>query len=212
MPLLFSLCVHEFAHAWTARRLGDASSLNQERLTLSPAAHIDILGTLILPLVFLITNSSVFFGWAKPVPVDVDAFKNPRRDMSWVAFAGPLSNILLALAGTALLPAIYIAKTQGLGAAAGAAMAVEMFIFVNLLLAAFNLLPLHPLDGSQILSRFLPARWNMFLESSRQYSYILLILLIFTGGLYFLAAPVHAGAQSLVGLARGASVWLQGGL
>ena len=99
LPLLFSLCVHEFAHGWTSRKLGDLTAFHQGRVTLNPVAHIDYIGTLFLPLFFLFTNSPIFFGWAKPVPVNPGAFKNPKNDMFWVAFAGPLSNFLLSFIG-----------------------------------------------------------------------------------------------------------------
>src|SRR5690606_16730988 len=99
VPFLFSLCVHEFAHGWVALKRGDHTARMMGRLTLNPMAHADMIGTFILPLASLFMGSPIFFGWAKPVPVDARNLKNPRTDMFWVAFAGPLSNVLMAFLG-----------------------------------------------------------------------------------------------------------------
>lgn len=199
LPLLFSLCVHEFAHGWTAKRFGDLTAFHQGRLTLNPMAHIDYLGTLALPLFFLLTNSPLFFGWAKPVPVDSRAFQHPKEDMFWVAFAGPLSNIFLALAGSLALVVFHILLSINVLPASRAIFSmVEMMIYVNMLLAIFNLIPLHPLDGGKIIARFLPASWNIFLESNEKYSSILIIALILLGGFSYLAKPILLSSQALI--------------
>ena len=203
LPLLFSLCVHEFAHGWTAKKFGDLTAFHQGRLTLNPVAHIDYLGTLILPLFLLLTNSHFFFGWAKPVPVEPGAFKNPKKEMFWVAFAGPLSNILLALIGAFVLFALYILNSTGpLPTNQSLFSLIEMFIYINMLLAIFNLIPLHPLDGGKVIARFLPVRWNIFLESNEKYSYILLIALVFLGGFHYLAKPILLSSQGLIASAE----------
>ena len=212
LPLLFSLCVHEFAHAWTARKLGDLTAFHEGRLTLNPAAHADFLGTILFPLVFLLTNSPIFFGWAKPVPVDEGALRKPREDMFWIAFAGPLSNFLLSLAGAGVLLILYIAKLKGLDMGGAALAMAEMFIYVNLLLGGFNLLPLHPLDGGKVMARFLPIRWNIFLERNQQYGYILLIIIVFGGGFRFLAIPLFTASQALIEFSQSASLWLAGAI
>ena len=205
LPLLFSLCIHEFAHGWTAKKFGDLTAFYQGRLTLNPIAHIDYLGTLALPLFFLLTNSPFFFGWAKPVPVDPGAFQNPKKEMFWVAFAGPLSNIFLAVAGALALVIFYILHSiNKLPASQAVFSMVEMMIYVNMLLAIFNLIPLHPLDGGKIIARFLPIKWNIFLESNEKLSYILLIVLVFLGGFHYLAKPILWSSQALIS----ASEWL----
>ena len=207
LPLLFSLCVHEFAHGWTAKKLGDLTAFHRGRLTLNPIAHMDYLGTLILPMIFLWTSSPVFFGWAKPVPVDPGAFQNPRRDMFWVAFAGPLSNFFLALIGSLILILFY--SLQFLNAMPlnpSLISMMEMMIYVNMLLAVFNLIPLHPLDGGKVIARFLPARWNIFLEAHQNYSYIALIALIVLGGFHYLAQPVFVSTQALISFSEWASL------
>lgn len=199
LPLLFSLCLHEFAHGWTAKKLGDLTAFYKGRLTLNPVAHMDYLGTLVLPLFFLFTNSPIFFGWAKPVPVDPGAFQNPKKDMFWVAFAGPLSNFFLAVISSFCLAIFYILHFfNALPANKALFSMMEMLIYVNMLLAVFNLLPLHPLDGGKIMARFLPVRWNLFLLEHQNYSYIVLIALIALGGFHYLAKPILLASKSLI--------------
>ena len=203
LPLLFSLCVHEFAHGWTAKKKGDLTAFYNERLTLNPLAHLDYLGTVFLPLFFLFTSSPLFFGWAKPVPVDPGAFQNPKKDMFWVAFAGPLSNFFLAFIGAFGLTICYTLHSFNLLPFSSSLISmIEMLIYVNLLLAFFNLIPLHPLDGGKVIARFLPAQWNFFLESHQKYSYIILIALIFLGGFYYLALPIIWTSQSLTAVSQ----------
>ena len=207
LPLLFSLCVHEYAHGWMAKKRGDLTAFYEGRLTLNPMAHVDYLGTIILPMVFLFTNSPLFFGWAKPVPVDPGAFKRPKEDMFWVAFAGPLSNILLALIGAFALSFLYILQNS-LNLNENFISMIKMFIFLNLLLAVFNLIPLHPLDGGKVIARFLPVKWNLFLEDNQSYSYILLILFLFLGAFHYLAKPIFLCSQYLIGSAQWLSQWI----
>ena len=201
LPLLFSLCVHEFAHAYTARRFGDLTAFQNGRLTLNPAAHIDPIGTLLLPLLAIGMNFPVF-GWAKPVPVDPRYLKNPRKDMFWVAFAGPLSNFLLAGLGCLALAGLYTTGQDKIPSGRPIVSLAEVFIYINLLLGAFNLIPLHPLDGGKVMARFLPVRWNMFLERNQGWSSLVLIFLFVSGAFYILAGPVLGATQSLIHLAR----------
>ncbi len=209
LPLLFSLCIHEFAHGWTAKKLGDMTAFYNGRLTLNPIVHIDYLGTLILPLIFLFTNSPVFFGWAKPVPVDSRAFQNPKKDMFWVAFAGPLSNFFLAIIGAFCLAIFYTITFLNILPESKALFSMlEMLIYVNILLAVFNLIPLHPLDGAKVMARFLPIRWNLFLSANQNYSYMILIALIVLGGFHYLAKPIFSISQSLILLSQWTSNFL----
>ena len=208
LPLLFSLCVHEFAHGWVAKRRGDLTAFYEGRLTLNPMAHVDYLGTVILPMIFLFTNSPFFFGWAKPVPVNPRAFKRVKEDMFWVAFAGPLSNILLAVSGTFVLSFMYLMQTANMAMNKNFISMIEMFIHLNMLLAFFNLIPLHPLDGGKVIARFLPVRWNLFLEENQKYCYGILILLLVLGAFRYLAMPILLSAQYLIGTAQSLSQWL----
>jgi len=176
-PLLFALTVHEASHGLVALRLGDPTAKLLGRLTLNPLAHLDPLGT----LVFLIPPH---IGWAKPVPIDVRYLKHPRRDMMWIALAGPVSNVLLALVfGTVL----RFAQAAPLGASgpAGAAL-VQMIawgVVLNLALATFNLIPIHPLDGSKILAGLLSPIAAARFQQLERYGPFILLGIILVGSL-----------------------------
>ena len=134
--LLFALCFHEFAHAWVANKLGDPTAKHSGRLTLNPLAHLDLMGSLMILF--------VGFGWAKPVPVDVRYLQNPRTDMMKVAFAGPAANLLLAFVGGTIIRAHLVGGSLIL--------MLVLFTQINIMLAVFNMIPIPPLDGSQIFS------------------------------------------------------------
>ncbi len=201
IPFLFALCFHEFAHGWVARLRGDNTAEQMGRLTMNPLAHMDMIGTFILPLAAIIFSSPIFFGWAKPVPVNSRNLKNPRVDMFWIAIAGPLSNVLLAIIG-----AIGIAVTMKFFFMSTYAEAIvsilRTFIITNMFLAIFNILPMHPLDGGKVLARFLPAQWNYKLEQNEHISSMVLMALVFTGALSVLAIPVIWGSGVLIAIAR----------
>jgi Zn-dependent protease len=201
-PFLFSLCFHEFAHGWVAKMRGDRTAEMSGRLTMNPIAHMDPIGTVLLPLLSIFFHSPISFGWAKPVPVNPRNLKNPRTDMFWVALAGPASNILLAIVGTVALVvmALFI---HSAGAMKGVVTLLQSFIFVNLFLAFFNLIPLNPLDGGKILARFLPPSVNYKMEQHENLSGILLMILILSGAIRFLAIPVEVTYEFLVHSALG---------
>lgn len=202
IPFLFALCFHEYAHGWVARLRGDNTAELMGRLTMNPVAHMDILGTLVLPIASIAFSSPIFFGWAKPVPVNSRNLKNPRTDMFWIALAGPLSNILLAFVG-AILIALVAKYFLGAQYVSGAIEILKTFIVTNLFLAFFNILPLHPLDGGKVLARFLPAQLNYKLEQNEHITSMILMVLVLTGVLRFLAVPVIWSYNALVGLALG---------
>ena len=191
VPFLFALSFHEFAHGWMAKRKGDNTAESMGRLTLNPFAHADLLGTFILPLMGLLSGFAMF-GWAKPVPVDPRNLRDPKNDMFWVAAAGPLSNLLLAFIGCVLF-ALVDRFYPVIGGAATIFSAETIgtflfgFIFINMLLCLFNLIPLHPLDGGKILERFIPISWNRWLEENQGTLNIILIVAFVTGGFSFLA-------------------------
>ena len=148
--ILFSLTIHEYAHALVAYRLGDDTAKRQGRLSLNPLVHLDVLGTLLLFI--------VHFGWAKPVPVDPRNFRNPKKDMLMVAIAGPISNILTAIAAAVILKAIF-ENFAAIPPGSGADVAVRMlvwFMYIGIVLAVFNMIPVPPLDGSRVLYGLLP--------------------------------------------------------
>lgn len=200
IPFLFALCFHEFAHGWVAKLRGDRTAEQLGRLSLNPVVHMDLIGTLILPLAAILFSSPIFFGWAKPVPVNPRNLKNPRVDMFWIAIAGPLSNLLLALVGTVII-AVVAKNAMGLSYANGLIQILKTFIVTNLFLAVFNILPLHPLDGGKVLARFLPAQLNYKLEQNEHISGMILMALVLTGALSILAIPVLWGSRALINLA-----------
>ena len=189
IPFLFSLCFHEFAHGFVAKLKGDKTAEQMGRLSLNPMVHVDWIGTVALPIVAIITHLPLF-GWAKPVPVNPRNLKDPKNDMFWVALAGPASNIFLFVCG--LIAIFVLMKTSFVGAAhRPLAEMLMMFLYINLYLAFFNLIPLHPLDGGKILERFLPYNWNRWLEDHQYQLNMALLFLIIFGGLQFIARPMN---------------------
>jgi Zn-dependent protease len=187
--LLFSLTVHEMAHAVTADWLGDPTARRLGRISLNPAVHIDPVGTIMLPLLGLVAGGFVF-GWAKPVPVNPANLKNHRQDFLVIAAAGPVSNILMAIGASMLLGLV----PGGLGASEGMAGVMATFGFamvqLNLLLAVFNMLPIPPLDGGNVLAGILPeALAASYDRLVRPYGFVILIVLMATGWLYRLIGP-----------------------
>ena len=162
--LLFSVIIHEIAHGWAALRLGDPTAKEMGRLTLNPIPHIDLFGSIILPIMSLATAGTVFIAWAKPVPINPGNFSRPRRDDMIVSFAGPASNLLLSLgcAGAFLVVASIVRQVGGTDTpllAESLVFLLKMFyggVYLNIILAVFNLIPIPPLDGSHILASFLP--------------------------------------------------------
>ncbi len=194
VPFLFALCFHEYAHGLVAKWRGDRTAELMGRLTLNPVAHIDLLGTVMLPLMAILFNSPIFFGWAKPVPVNERNLKSPLKDMFWVALAGPLSNVILAFLGALVLGFTFrfFQFSESLSAVKNI---LDAFIRTNLFLAVFNILPLHPLDGGKVLARFLPAELNYKLEQNQHVSSMILMMLVLTGALQILAYPVYFFTQ-----------------
>lgn len=191
LPVIFAITVHEVAHGWMAKKYGDNTASILGRLTLNPVKHIDLIGTIILPGILLISGTGFIFGWAKPVPVDARNFKNPRHDMAIVALAGPVSNLLMAI-GWALLARLGMA----IGAQAEAISLPLIYtgiagISINLVLGMINLLPIPPLDGSRILSGVLPDYWAWQYNRLERFGFIILLVLLYTNALsYILAYPM----------------------
>jgi Zn-dependent protease len=197
--LLFALSFHEMAHAWAANKLGDSTARDQGRLTMNPIVHIDPFMTLVFPAFLILVGSPVVFGAAKPVPVNTGNLEHPKRDHMWIAAAGPISNIILAaitiLALNLVSHPLEVALAMGSGWAAPVDYFLRMNIFINLVLAAFNMIPLYPLDGSWVLSRFLSGGAARAYASLRPYGFFILILLMWTGWLWLVINPVIGVAR-----------------
>lgn len=189
LPILLAVTVHEAAHAYAANFFGDGTAKFLGRMTLNPIKHIDILGTIIIPLTMFILTSFVF-GWAKPVPVNAQNFKNPRRDMALVALAGPLSNIVMAFAWAGMTAIGVAGLSSSAWYAEPLALMGQIGIFVNILLAVFNLLPLPPLDGGRVLVAVLPPKAANTVSQLEPWGFPILLLLLFTGVLSFLLSPI----------------------
>ncbi|HBZ07495.1 MULTISPECIES: site-2 protease family protein [Massilia] len=193
LPVLFAITLHEAAHAYAARRLGDNTAYAQGRMTLNPLVHIDLFGTIIIPIVLYLTSGFVF-GYAKPVPVQFGNLRNPKRDMAWVALAGPGANLLMALMWLVfgvLLTAFGVDEEfPNKMAQAG--------LVTNLLIFAFNLFPLPPLDGGRVLTSMLPHRLAFKFARIEPYGFFILLALLYFNLLAFWVQPVMwLGAQAV---------------
>jgi Zn-dependent protease len=182
LVLVFSLTVHESAHAWAADRLGDPTARLKGRVSLNPIVHVDPIGTVLFPLIGLFTGAPII-GWAKPVPVATWRFERPRRDYLIVAAAGPLSNLALAFIGVVVLRLVGPEAGGALGSSVVTPIRLLAWgtLSINLLLAIFNLLPIPPLDGGTVLSGLLPERMAAGMDRIRPYGFLMLYALMFSG-------------------------------
>ena len=192
LPVLFAITIHEAAHGYAARHFGDNTAYAQGRITLNPLKHIDPVGTILMPLILYVATSGTFlFGYAKPVPVNFGALRNPKRDMIWVALAGPASNfaqaifwalLLVVLAGMGVQELFFIKMAQ-----AG--------ILVNLVMWAFNLFPLPPLDGGRILVGLLPWKQAQMVSRLEPWGFFIVMALVLAGivGTFWLTPLMNIG-------------------
>ncbi len=194
---ILAITLHEAAHGFVAKHFGDTTAYMLGRVTLNPAKHIDPIGTIVLPLALLwATGGRFMFGWAKPVPVNFNNLRHPKRDMLWVAAAGPGSNVVQALIWAVI--AKLLMSTSGAASTYWFSVA-ETGILVNVVFAILNLLPILPLDGGRVLASLLPNRMSYAYQATERYGMIVLIVLIVTGVLGMVLNPlVSIGVNSIL--------------
>jgi Zn-dependent protease len=199
VPIILAITVHEASHGYAAKYFGDLTAEKMGRISLNPFRHVDLVGTILLPALTLIVGG-VLFGWAKPVPVNFGNLRNPKKDMLWVAAAGPASNLVMAIAWGILLGFVK----RGLDAGefpTAAYLFIDMAyvgITINVVLMVLNLLPMPPLDGGRIAVSLLPNNLAYQLSRLEQYGFIILIVLLFAGVLSRILTPFIAFFQQII--------------
>jgi Zn-dependent protease len=195
LPVLFAITLHEAAHAYAAKYFGDTTAYAAGRMSLNPMSHIDPFGTVIIPVLLYLTTGFVF-GYARPVPIDFSRLRNPKRDMAWVALAGPVANFVMALLWTILgilLDAFQVAEPFWHKMA-------DAGLLTNLLFFAFNLIPIPPLDGGRVAVSLLPNRLAYKYARLEPYGFYIVLALIFLKVLNFWVVPVVVAGQGLLSL------------
>jgi len=197
LPVLFAITLHEAAHGYVARHFGDMTAHAQGRISLNPGRHIDLIGTIVVPLVILFLSGYKFlFGWAKPVPVNYSALRKPRQHMAWVAAAGPGSNLLQALIWAGALK-LAVAAPENMFSVPLRLMS-EAGIVVNLVFMFLNLLPILPLDGGRILASLLPSRAAWQYARLEPLGLPLLVILLLTNMLSVVLEPLVGVSDALI--------------
>lgn len=200
IPVIFAITIHEAAHGWIANKLGDKTALILGRITLNPIKHIDLMGTIIVPVICL-SVSNFIFGWAKPVPVNYRNLHQPRRDMALVALGGPISNFIMALFWGAIIKVGFILIANNTVENNFLVLMGQAGVLINLVLGILNLLPIPPLDGSRVVSSVLPAKISFMYNKIENLGFLLLIVLMFSGILGKILGPfINFGFQIIIKL------------
>jgi len=203
IPMILAITLHEAAHGYVARQFGDSTAWMLGRVTLNPLKHIDPLGTVIVPALMLLAGTGFLFGWAKPVPVNFGNLRHPKRDMLWVAAAGPASNFVMAL-GWAI---VYgLASGGGPLQSAGVQFMGFVGVLINISLMVLNLLPIPPLDGGRIAVSLLPHSLAAPFARIEPFGFIILLLLLATGVLGTLMMPFVVGVGTLIEMLTGVNL------
>lgn len=195
LPIIFAITVHEAAHGYAAKYFGDMTAFHLKRISLNPIRHIDPMGTIVLPALLFFLQAGFIFGWAKPVPVNFSNLRNPKKDILWVALAGPGANLIMAIFWTIIYSnqLFFPDMAQsfiGVMAIAG--------IQINIVLMVLNLLPLPPLDGGRVAVSLLPYPWSGKLAGLERYGFFILIFLLATGILGAILSPLIRVSQNVI--------------
>ncbi len=196
LPVIFAITLHEAAHGYAARHFGDPTAWRMGRITLNPLKHVDWFGTIVLPALLYVSHAGFLFGWAKPVPVDFSRLRQPKQDMLWVAAAGPGSNLVMALGWAVLLKLAVVmpGNVYSLPLAEMSRAGIE----VNAVLMLLNLLPIPPLDGGRIAVSLLPSRLAWRFAQVERFGFVILLALLFFGGLNYILTPLLRIFLSLI--------------
>lgn len=189
VPLALAIILHEVAHGWVAYKLGDSTAKDLGRLTLNPVPHVDPVGTLVVPGVLMVTGAPFLFGWAKPVPVMVHRLRNPRKDMIWVALAGPGANLLMAFFWAILGKLVLSGMDQSSTSFIFMMGVVIKGVIINIVLMVFNLLPMLPLDGGRVVHGLLPRELGDKFAITEQWGMLVVVALLATGVLSKIISP-----------------------
>ncbi|MBI5909446.1 MAG: site-2 protease family protein [Betaproteobacteria bacterium] len=201
LPVIFAITLHEAAHGYVARHFGDNTAYVLGRVSLNPVRHIDLVGTILVPLLILVTSKllgsgGILFGWAKPVPVDFSALRHPKRDMLWVAAEGPFANLLMAIMWACALKIALVTPHNAF--TLPLSLMAEAGITINLVLMVLNLLPILPLDGGRIAVSLLPNRLAYNYSRLEPYGFPILLLLLFTNTLGIILNPALLLSMQLI--------------